>query len=117
MATPAELAPKKPLLDWIRTSGAAITLGTDPEEAVKGADCVVTDTWVSMGNRNGSRRHNLLKRYQVNGRLMARAKSDAILCTACLRIAVRKSPTRSWMVRIRWFSTRPKTGCTHKRAY
>ena len=42
------------------------------------SDCVVTDTWVSMGDRNGSRRHNLLKRYQVNGRLMARAKPDAI---------------------------------------
>jgi ornithine carbamoyltransferase len=78
VATPAELAPKKPLLDWITSSGAAITVGTDPEEAVKGADCVVTDIWVSMGDRNGARRHNLLKRYQVNGRLMARAKSDAI---------------------------------------
>ena len=78
VATPAELAPKKPLLGWIKSSGAAITLGTDPDEAVKGADCVVTDTWVSMGDRNGNRRHNLLKRYQVNDRLMARAKPDAI---------------------------------------
>ena len=78
VATPAELAPKKPLLEWIKTSGAAITIGTDPEEAVKDADCVVTDTWISMGDRNGARRHNLLKRYQVNGRLMARAKSDAV---------------------------------------
>jgi ornithine carbamoyltransferase len=69
VATPAELAPKKPLADWIKSSGAAITLGIDPDEAVKGADCVVTDTWVSMGDRNGS---------QVNGRLMARAKPDAI---------------------------------------
>jgi ornithine carbamoyltransferase len=78
VATPPELAPKKPLLDWIKTSGAAIHVGTDPEEAVNGADCVVTDTWVSMGDRNGARRHNLLKRYQVNARLMARAKPDAI---------------------------------------
>ena len=78
IATPPELAPKKPLLDWIRASGAAITLGADPDEAVKGADCVVTDTWVSMGDRNGARRHNLLKGYQVNARLMARAKPDAI---------------------------------------
>jgi len=77
-ATPSELAPKKPLLDWIKSSGAAIRLGSDPEEAVKGADLVVTDTWVSMGDRNGTRRHNLLKRYQVNARLMARAKPDAI---------------------------------------
>jgi len=78
VATPAELAPKKPLTDWIKSSAAAITLGTDPELAVRGADCVVTDTWVSMGDRNGARRHNLLKRYQVNGRLIAQAKPDAI---------------------------------------
>ena len=78
VAAPPELAPKKPLLDWVKSSGAAIRIGSDPEEAVKGADCVVTDTWVSMGDRNGSRRHNLLKRYQVNGRLMARAKPNAI---------------------------------------
>src|ERR1700681_1788902 len=51
LATPPELAPKKPLVDWIKSSGAAITLGSDPEEAVKGADCVVTDTWISMGDR------------------------------------------------------------------
>jgi ornithine carbamoyltransferase len=78
IATPPELAPKKPLIDWAKASGAAIHIGTDPEDAVKGADCVVTDTWVSMGDRNGPRRHNLLKRYQVNARLMARAKPDAI---------------------------------------
>ncbi|HYA05289.1 MAG TPA: ornithine carbamoyltransferase, partial [Xanthobacteraceae bacterium] len=58
--------------------GAAIRLGSDPDEAVKDADCVVTDTWISMGDRNGARRHNLLKRYQVNARLMGRAKPDAI---------------------------------------
>jgi len=78
VATPLELAPKKPLIDWVKSSHAAIALGTDPEDAVKGADCVVTDTWVSMGDRNGTKRHNLLKRYQVNARLMARAKPDAI---------------------------------------
>jgi ornithine carbamoyltransferase len=78
VATPPELAPKKPLVGWIKSSGAAITLGTDPEEAVKDADCIVTDTWVSMGDRDGARRHNLLKRYQVNERLMARAKPDAL---------------------------------------
>jgi ornithine carbamoyltransferase len=78
IATPPELAPKKPLLEWAKSSGAAIRLSTDPEQAVKGADCVVTDTWVSMGDRNGTRRHNLLKAYQVNSRLMARAKPDAL---------------------------------------
>ncbi len=78
VATPPELKPKKWLLDWIKTSDADIRIGSDPEEAVKGADCVVTDTWVSMGDKDGARRHNLLKRYQVNARLMARAKPDAV---------------------------------------
>jgi len=78
VATPAELAPKKPLLDWIRSSGAPIRIGQDAERAVADADCVVTDTWVSMGDRGGERRHNLLKPYQVNARLMKKAKPEAI---------------------------------------
>ena len=78
VATPPELAPKKPLLDWIKCSGAEIRIGTDPEAAVADADCVVTDTWVSMGDRDGARRHNLLKPYQVNARLMAKARPDAL---------------------------------------
>ena len=78
VATPPELMPQKKLLGWVKQSGAEIWFGSDPEEAVKGVDCVVTDTWVSMGDRDGSRRHNLLKRYQVNKRLMAKADSKAI---------------------------------------
>ena len=78
VASPPELKPKKWLMDWIKVSSADIRVGSDPEEAVKGADCVVTDTWVSMGDRDGARRHNLLKRYQVNARLMGRARPDAI---------------------------------------
>ena len=78
VATPPELKPKKWLLDWIKSSGAAIQVGADPEKAVKGADCVITDTWVSMGDKEANRRHNLLKRFQVNGRLLAKAKPDAL---------------------------------------
>src|SRR5205807_10403403 len=78
VATPPELAPKKWLLDWVKSSGVAIHVGSEPEEAVRGSDCVVTDTWVSMGDKDGQRRHNLLKRYQVNARLMALANRDAV---------------------------------------
>jgi len=78
VATPSELKPKKWLMDWVKASGAAIGIGEDPEAAVKDADCVVTDTWVSMGDRDGKRRHNMLKRYQVNARLMTKAKPDAV---------------------------------------
>ena len=78
VACPAELKPKKWLMDWVKSSGAAIEIGDDPEAAVKDADCVVTDTWVSMGDRDGKHRHNILKRYQVNGRLMGKARPDAV---------------------------------------
>jgi ornithine carbamoyltransferase len=78
VATPPELAPKKWLLDWVKSSAADIRVGRDPEVAVKGAHCVVTDTWVSMGDKEGARRHNLLKPYQVNARLMAKARPDAL---------------------------------------
>ena len=78
VATPPELAPKKWLVDWVKSSPADIHLGNDPEEAVTGAHCVVTDTWVSMGDRDGTQRHNLLKPYQVDARLMAHARPDAL---------------------------------------
>jgi ornithine carbamoyltransferase len=78
VATPTELAPKKPLRDWVKSSGADIRVGRNPDIAVKDADCVVTDTWVSMGDRDGQRRHNLLKPYQVNASLMAKARPEAL---------------------------------------
>lgn len=79
VASPPELKPKKWLMDWVKDSGAAIEIGEDPEQAVKGADCIVTDTWVSMGDEQSkANRHNLLSRYQVNDKLMAKARPDAI---------------------------------------
>ena len=78
VATPPELAPNKTMRDWIKVTQAPIVLGNDPEAAVRGADCVVTDTWFSMGDKDGEHRHNLLKPYQVNARLMSFAKPDAL---------------------------------------
>jgi ornithine carbamoyltransferase len=78
VATPPELAPKKWLRDWMQSSGAAIMLSNDPDVAAKDADCVVTDTWVSMGDRDADSRDNLLRRYQVNAQVMAKAKPDAL---------------------------------------
>jgi ornithine carbamoyltransferase len=79
VANPPELKPKQGLLDWIKKSGAAIQILDDPEKAAAGADCVVTDTWVSMGDEQAkANRHNLLKRYQVNAKLMSAAKPDAL---------------------------------------
>src|SRR5260370_3091046 len=78
VATPPELAPNRSMRDWIKATQARIVLGNDPEAAVRGADCVVTDTWFSMGDKDGEHRHNLLKPYQVNAKLMSLAKPDAL---------------------------------------
>jgi ornithine carbamoyltransferase len=78
IATPPELAPKKAMRDWINETQAPIVIGNDPEVAVRGADCIVTDTWVSMGDKEGEHRHNVLKPYQVNSKLMSLAKPDAL---------------------------------------
>jgi ornithine carbamoyltransferase len=78
VATPPQLAPNKVMRDWIKATQAPIVLGNDPEAAVRGADCVVTDTWFSMGDKDGEHRHNLLRPYQVNARLMSLAKPDAL---------------------------------------
>ena len=65
-------------IDWASTNGAKLRVGTDPKAAVSGADCVITDTWVSMSDIDASNRHNLLEPFQVNDQLMANAAPDAI---------------------------------------
>ncbi|MFG1343766.1 ornithine carbamoyltransferase [Xanthobacter autotrophicus DSM 431] len=78
VATPKELGPRQALKDFVKRTKAKVKFMRDPEEAVEGVDCVLTDTWVSMGDKEAERRHNLLKPYQVNSALMARAHKDAI---------------------------------------
>ena len=78
IASPPELAPRPELLSWAKAEGAEIMVTTDPYEAADRADAIVTDCWVSMGDEDEGRRHNLLKPYQVNSRLMSAAARDAI---------------------------------------
>src|SRR5438270_186503 len=61
VATPPQLGPNKAMKDWIKATKAPIVLGNDPELAVRGAACVLTDTWFSMGDKDGEYRHNLLQ--------------------------------------------------------
>jgi ornithine carbamoyltransferase len=81
VATPPELAPEAGLIAWARSQGARIELTTSPQDAVRGARCVVTDTWVSMSDDKTSarQRHNLLAPYQVNNALLRHATPDAIV--------------------------------------
>jgi len=78
VATPKELAPSAALVGWAKTHGARLRLMTDPFEAVAGADAVISDCWVSMGDEDEALRHALLAPFQVNAKLMAAANKDAI---------------------------------------
>jgi len=80
VACPPELSVAPEFVSWAKAEKARVKLTADPYEAVEGADCVVADTWVSMGDAEDvvASRHNLLAPYQVDERLMAAAHKDAI---------------------------------------
>ena len=78
IACPAQLKPEASMIEWVKREGADVLVTDNPEEAVAGASCVVTDTWVSMGQTDATRRKQLLGPYAVDDRLMNRAGKDAI---------------------------------------
>ena len=78
VATPEALMPDVSVRAWAKAQGTAVRYSQDPQNAVKAARAVVTDTWVSMGDADAANRHNLLKSYQVDASLMARAAPDAL---------------------------------------
>ena len=78
LACPPSLRPPQALIDWANANGGRVLLADSPREAVAGADCVVTDTWVSMNHRDRSERINLLLPYRVDEALMASAAPDAL---------------------------------------
>jgi len=77
---PPTLDPEREFIEGARAQGITVEIERDPMRAVQGADLVVTDTWVSMHDSQSAkeRRHNQLRPYQVNERLMAAAKPDAL---------------------------------------
>lgn len=78
IACPDVLQPSEEALSWAKKHGAEITIHVKPQDAVKQANLVVTDTWVSMGDLDGDQRKELLKPYQVNAALMKLAAKDAL---------------------------------------
>ncbi len=78
IAAPKAFGPSPALLDWAREQGAGIELGDDPLAAARGADCVITDVWVSMGDNDAKKREDALRPFQVDGNVMSRAAKDAI---------------------------------------
>jgi ornithine carbamoyltransferase len=78
VATPAELAPPQSLVDWAAANGCAMNVMNDPYAAVSGAQAVITDCWVSMGDENEDFRRRILAPYQVDAKLMRAAAKDAV---------------------------------------
>jgi ornithine carbamoyltransferase len=80
VACPAGYQPSDTYIKTAREQGAVIDLGEDPLVAVKDADVVMTDTWVSMGHEEETReREKIFARYQVNKELLAHARPGAIV--------------------------------------
>lgn len=89
IATPKELWPDAGLLSWAegeaKKSGSTIAVTTDPKAAVKGADVIYTDVWVSMGEEaKTGERIKLLAPYQVTMDLLAASGNDKVLFEHCL---------------------------------
>lgn len=78
LACPASYAPPADVVDWANANGGKVELFDDPQEAADGSDCLIADTWVSMGDADVDERLSALEPYQVNAALMARAQPDAI---------------------------------------
>jgi ornithine carbamoyltransferase len=77
LACPPPLRPPAALIKWAIAEGAKVQFTDRVEAAVAGAHCVVTDCWISMGMAPGNRA-KLLTPYQVNERVMAQARKNAI---------------------------------------
>ena len=78
VATPAGFEPDPAFVALARAGGATVTLTQDAEAAARGADVLVTDTWISMGQADAAEKKAAMAPYQVNAALMAQAKPDAL---------------------------------------
>ncbi|EAQ28357.1 ornithine carbamoyltransferase [Erythrobacter sp. NAP1] len=78
VATPEGYEPAAEFVEIARSGGASVTLTHNAQQAADGADVLVTDTWISMGQADADDKRKAMAPYQVNGDLMARAKPEAI---------------------------------------
>lgn len=80
VASPPRYQPRAAVVDQARAEGGRISIVTDPEEAVRDADVLYTDIWVSMGDeQERTERLLALKGYTIDSRLLARAPPDALV--------------------------------------
>jgi len=79
VACPKKFSPDIKIVKWAKKNGGKILITNDPQEAANQADCIMTDKWISMGDKvNKNKKKILFKPYQVNKKIMRLAKTDAI---------------------------------------
>lgn len=78
VATPAGYEPGPAFVERARAGGAIVTLTQDAQAAARGADVIVTDTWISMGQADAAEKRAAMAPYRVDAALMAEAKTDAL---------------------------------------
>ena len=77
ISLPKDISPKKETIDWIKRNSGNVNISEDPRKIALNSDCIITDTWVSMGE-NKKKPIKKYQPYQVNKELMSLAKSNAL---------------------------------------
>tara|TARA_B100000003_G_scaffold38688_1_gene32883 strand:- start:114 stop:1037 length:924 start_codon:yes stop_codon:yes gene_type:complete len=79
IACPKKYQPNKKIVSEAKKNNCKLLITEDPFEAAEGADCVMTDKWISMSDKGDKKKKKkILKKFQVNKKLMNSAKTDAI---------------------------------------
>ena len=79
VCVPKKYLPSKKILDWAEKNNGKIKIFHDPKKGVKDVDCIMSDKWVSMGDKGDSKKKKSnLKNFQINEKLMALANTNAI---------------------------------------
>jgi len=79
IASPKGYEPNKNILKWAQKNKGNILVTKNPIHAASSADCIMTDKWISMGEKiNKTKKKKTLKPYQVNKKIMNAANKDAI---------------------------------------
>ena len=79
IACPKKYQPDKKIVELAKKNNCKLLITEDPYKAARDADCVMTDKWISMGDKGDKKKKKkVLKKYQVNKKIMKSAKSDAI---------------------------------------
>tara|TARA_Y100000590_G_scaffold440749_1_gene566542 strand:+ start:315 stop:1238 length:924 start_codon:yes stop_codon:yes gene_type:complete len=79
IACPKKYQPDKKIVQMAKKNNCRLLITEDPMKAAKDADCIMTDKWISMGDKGDKKKKKkVLKKYQVNKKIMQAAKSNAI---------------------------------------